>query len=159
MTDLIFAPEPEIEKAEDKEPWTVLVADDEGTVHLVTEMVLRNFKFQDRPVKLISTYSGEETIDVMSKEHNIAVILLDVIMESITAGLDVVSAVREKLNNNEVRIILRTGQAGVATISEVIKQYDINGYKKKENLTNEKLQNTVTLALRAYNDIQRSKEK
>ncbi len=151
-------------KKEDKEengvdPWIVLIADDEGTVHLGTEMVLKDFKFQDKPIKLLSAYSGAQTIEKLKEEPNIAVILLDVVMENIHACLDTVDFIRKNLNNHEVRIILRTGQAGTATISEIIKQYDINGYKKKENLTAERLQDTVLLALRAYHDIQLAKEK
>lgn len=157
MSKLKFAPATKIKK-ELQEPWLVLIADDEGTVHLVTEMVLKDFRFDDKPIKLISAFSGEQAIEKLKEEPKIAVVLLDVVMENITAGLDVVNEVRDTLNNNEVRIVLRTGQAGVATVSDIIKQYDINDYKNKENLTHEKLQDTVTLALRSYRDIQMIKE-
>ena len=158
MEKIKFAPEVE-ELIDDEEPWIVLIADDEGTVHLVTEMVLKDFKFQNRSVKLLSAFSGEQTIDRLKEEPKIAVILLDVVMENITAGLDAVTAIRNSLKNHEVRIILRTGQAGINTISDIIRQYDINGYEKKEYLTHRKLQDTIILALRAYRDIQQAKEK
>jgi CheY-like chemotaxis protein len=158
MGKLKFAPEDNTIR-EEKEPWIVLIADDEGTVHLVTEMVLKEFRFDDRPVKLISAFSGEQALEKLKEEPNIALILLDVVMESITAGLDIVNTIRGDQDNKEVRIILRTGQAGIAKISEIIRQYDINGYKKKEHLTHENLQNTVILALRAYKDLQVVKER
>lgn len=158
MAELRFAKKTDENKNID-EPWIVLVADDEGTVHLVTEMVLKDFKFNDKPIKMLSAYSGQQTIDILKDEPRIAVILLDVVMENINAGLDVVDIIRNTLDNHEVRIILRTGQSGTATVSDIIKQYDINGYKNKENLTSDRLQDTVLLALRSYHDIQRAKNK
>lgn len=158
MAELKFAKDLNENKITD-EPWIVLVADDEGTVHLVTEMVLKNFRFNDKSVKMLSAYSGQQTIDMLKDEPKIAVILLDVVMENINAGLDVVNIIRNTLHNHEVRIILRTGQSGTATVSDIIKQYDINGYKSKENLTADKLHDTVLLALRSYHDIQRAKDK
>jgi len=155
MSELKFAKN--TNKKEEKEPWIVLIADDEGTVHLVTEMVLQNFRFNDKPIKLLSAYSGQQTVEMIKEEPKIAVILLDVVMENITAGLDTVDVIRNTLQNHEVRIILRSGQAGTATVSDIIRQYDINGYKSKQNLTADKLQDTVLLALRSYHDIQRCK--
>ncbi len=158
MSELKFAKSVNIDD-KTEEPWIVLVADDEGTVHLVTEMVLKDFKFNDKPIKMLSAYSGQQTIDMLKDEPRIAVILLDVVMEHVNAGLDVVNIIRNILDNHEVRIILRTGQSGTATVSDIIKQYDINGYKNKENLTADRLQDTVLLALRSYHDIQRAKNK
>jgi len=154
MSELKFAQHTVIKK--EKDPWIVLVADDEGTVHLVTEMVLKNFKFKDKSIKLLNAYTGKQAIDILKEEPKIAVILLDIVMENINAGFDTVNTIRNTLKNHEIRIILRTGHAGTATISDIIKQYDINGYKDK-NLTAEKLQNTVLLALRSYYDLQRLK--
>ncbi len=157
MSKLKFAPKKV--KEEIKDFWTVLIADDEGTVHMVTEMVLKDFTFDNKSLKFINAYSGKQTIEKLKENDNIAVILLDVVMETINAGLNVVSVVRDKLQNHEVRLVLRTGQSGTAKISEIIKQYDINDYKKKEHLTTNKLQDTVLFALRAYRDIQDAKLK
>jgi len=41
-------------------------------------------------------------------------VLLDVIMETDQAGLDLVEFIRDTLKNETVRIILRTGQPGQA---------------------------------------------
>ena len=52
--------------------------------------------------------------------------------------------------NRLVQIILRTGQPGQAPERDVIRQYDINDYKSKTELTALKLYTAVTSALRAY---------
>lgn len=42
-------------------PQVVVVADDGEMVHLVTDFVLKDLTFEDRPVKLLNTSSAEET--------------------------------------------------------------------------------------------------
>lgn len=60
---------------------------------------------------------------------------------------------RSVLKNDLVRIILRTGQPGLALEEEVIVKYDINDYKTKTELTRQKLFTTIITALRAYRDL------
>jgi CheY-like chemotaxis protein len=88
------------------------------------------------------------------REHaDIAIILMDVVMETEHAGLEAVRVIREVLGNRHVRIILRTGQPGSAPEREVITRYDINDYKEKTELTAEKLFTTVYTGLSAYRDL------
>jgi hypothetical protein len=81
---------------------------------------------------------------------DIAVVLLDVVMETEEAGLDLVSFIRNELKNETVRVILRTGQPGQAPERRVIVDYDINDYKAKTELTADKLFTTLTAALRSF---------
>ena len=71
----------------------------------------------------------------------------------IIRGLDLVKYIREVLNNNLTRIILRTGQPGKAPLRKVITDYEINDYKEKNELTADKLYVAVTAALRSYEDL------
>jgi signal transduction histidine kinase len=89
---------------------------------------------------------------------DIAVILLDVVMETDDAGLKLVDFIRTQLKNEAVRIILRTGQPGQAPERQVIVDYDINDYKAKTELTADKLFTSLTAALRSYQQIQRMVE-
>lgn len=134
-------------------PWKVLVADDEEEVHAVTRMVLSGFAFEGRKLELLGAYSGEETRAMLREHPDIAIILLDVVMEEDDAGLAVVKFIREELQNRFVRIILRTGQPGQAPERRVTMEYDINDYKEKTELTAQKLFTTITSALRAYRDL------
>ncbi len=150
---LFYENEPNPSQEHVAAPWKVLIADDEEEVHAVTHMVLSGFAFDDRSLQLLDAYSGEETC-VMLKEHpDVAVILLDVVMEEDNSGLVVVKFIREELKNSFVRIILRTGQPGQAPERRVTMEYDINDYKEKTELTAQKLFTTVTAALRAYRDL------
>ena len=135
------------------EPWNVLIVDDEPDIHHVTRLALANITFLGRPLNLMSCYSGAEALQFLRTHEDVALVLLDVVMESEDAGLRVARAIREDLGNRHIRIILRTGQPGVAPERQVIESYDINDYKAKTELTRDKLFTSVLGTLRSYNDI------
>ena len=130
--------------------WKILIVDDDDEVHKLTKIVLRDYQFEERAVQIYSAYSGIEAIEFMSEQQDIALVLLDVVMETDNAGLECARNIREKLHNDMVRIILRTGQPGQAPEEEVIKNYDINDYKSKTELTVQSLFTAITSALRTY---------
>ena len=74
-------------------------------------------------------------------------------METTDAGLQLVKYIRETLQNPFVRIVLRTGQPGHAPEKEVIIRYEINDYKNKTELTDQKLFTLVTASLRSYEHV------
>ena len=65
---------------------------------------------------------------------------------------------RQDLDNQFTRIVLRTGQPGQAPEERVIVNYDINDYKEKTELDRTKLFTTTFAALRAYRDIMKVEE-
>ena len=151
-------PEPETRTAEQAEPpdasWKIIIADDEHDVHEVTKMALAGIEFFGKKVQLLSSFSARETVELLSRNPDTAVILLDVVMEEDDAGLKAVKKIREKLENRQVRIILRTGQPGKAPEKEVILNYDINSYLAKSEITAQKLFTTVIASLRAYSNLE-----
>ncbi|MDR1424398.1 MAG: DUF3369 domain-containing protein [Azoarcus sp.] len=134
--------------------WKVMIADDEPEIHTVTRLALSGFAFAGRELELISAYSGEEAKRLIVEHPDTAMVLLDVVMETEDAGLNVVRFIREKLNNSMTRIILRTGQPGQAPERKVIIEYDINDYKTKTELTAQKLFTSLVAGLRAYADLE-----
>ncbi len=130
--------------------WRVLVVDDEEAVHRLTQMVLEDYTFENRSLEVLTAYSGNEAIRIMEQEKDIALIMLDVVMETDDAGLEVVRHVRGVLKNDIVQIVLRTGQPGLAPPQEIIAEYDINSYNSKVELTAQKIFTIVTASLRAY---------
>ena len=138
---------------DDVQPWNILIVDDEAGVHDVTTFALKRFMFDDRPLKFFHAYSSIEGEKILSEHNDIAVILLDVVMETEHAGLDLVKIIRRNMKNETTRIVLRTGQAGKAPEYKVIRDYDINDYKTKTELTANKLSTLVFSTLRAYRDI------
>ena len=131
-------------------PWRILIVDDDVDVHVVTKFALSSANFQGRRLSFLHAYSGKEALAILRDTPDIAMVLLDVIMETDDAGLRVARQVREELHNDLVRIVLRTGQPGQAFEHGVIVDYDINDYWCKADLTTRKLFTTVISSLRAY---------
>jgi serine phosphatase RsbU (regulator of sigma subunit) len=114
---------------------------------------LGDYQYKGQKIKFIDAYTGDEAVQRLMENPDTALILLDVVMESNEAGLKAVEKIRNELNNQFVRIVLRTGQPGQAPEEEVILKYDINDYKNKTELTDKKLFTTITTSLRSFSDI------
>jgi len=134
-------------------PWNVLVVDDEEQVHNITTLVLGRYQFEDRKLNFIHAYSAQEAREILNSHDDIALVLLDVVMESDQAGLHLAKYIRQDLKNKFTRIVLRTGQPGQAPEESVIADYDINDYKDKTELTATKLKTLMYSTLRSYRDI------
>src|SRR5262245_9114394 len=139
-------------------PWKVAVIDDDPAVHDGTRYALYDYVLNGQKLDILSAYSADEGRHLLRNHADIAVVLLDVVMETDSAGLDLVGFIREELKNETVRIILRTGQPGQAPERRVIVDYDINDYKAKTELTADRLFTAMTAALRSYQQIQRMVE-
>jgi CheY-like chemotaxis protein len=134
-------------------PLRVLVVDDEPDVAAVTRLSLKGMRHGGRPIELITASTGAAAVEAMRIQPDIAVILLDVVMETDTAGLDACRAIRDDLGNRFVRILLRTGQPGIAPERSTIDDYDIDGYLPKTELTTNRLYVAVRTALKAYEEL------
>ena len=151
---LVFAEEdterPGTTEAALEEPWTVLVVDDEEDVHAVTKLVLETLEYAGRGVALLHAFSAECAREIIDTTPNIALIFLDVVMESDDAGLQLVDYIRNERKDSRVRIILRTGQPGHAPERRVVSDYEIDDYRSKAELTSMKLYTSAVTALRSY---------
>ncbi|WP_432472771.1 response regulator [Amphritea sp. HPY] len=139
-------------------PWKVLVVDDEEGIHGITRMIFRGYEFEQRPIELISAMSGAQARELLAQHPDIALALLDVVMETDHEGLQLVDHIRNDLNNQDIRIILRTGHPGYAPEAQVIVNYDINDYLSKAELSASRLLTSVVVALRSYRDIQSARQ-
>lgn len=132
--------------------WSILIVDDESIIHDVLSMNLRDMQFDGKGVNLISTFSATEAKNIISINPHIAVVILDVMMEKDDAGLDLVRYIREVHNNADIRILLHTGQPGIAPKKHVADRYDIDAYLDKNISDNEDCYVAVKLALKSYRD-------
>jgi len=136
-----------------KRSWKILIVDDEPDVHTATALAIRDLRYRERGLQLLNAYSAHEAKEILRQEQDIALVLLDVVMETDDAGLQLVQQIRQELDITTTRIVLRTGQPGQAPEQEVILNYDINDYKTKTELTVQKLFTTVIASLRAYENL------
>ena len=133
--------------------WKVLIVDDDADVHQATVLALSKAQIQGRRIRFLHAYSAQQAVECLREESNVAAILLDVVMEQDSAGLNLVRTIREDLGLSDLRIILRTGQPGTAPEIAVIRDYDINDYKTKSELSRNSLYSTLTASIRSYEQI------
>lgn len=144
-----------VEEDQSARKWKIAVIDDDHAVHEGTRFALSDYNLNGQGLEILSAYSAAEGRILMREHPDVAAVLLDVIMETDVAGLELVEFIRNEIKNETVRIILRTGQPGQAPERRVIVQYDINDYKAKTELTADKLFTSLTAALRSYQQLER----
>ncbi len=130
--------------------WKVLLVDDEPAVHQVSQLILADLQFDGRGIELLSAHSAAQAREVLARERDVALVLLDVVMETDDAGLALVQHIREQRRDHLVQLVLRTGQPGAAPEREVVLRHEINGYWLKTDLTAQRLRSIVISALRTY---------
>jgi signal transduction histidine kinase len=138
--------------------WVIAVIDDDPAVHDGTRYALASYTLDGRGLEILTARSAAEARVLLAERRDVAVVLLDVVMETDDAGLQLVDYIRRDLRQETVRIILRTGQPGQAPERRIIVDYDINDYKAKTELTADKLFTSLTAALRAYQQLKRLDE-
>lgn len=155
--ELSFAPEsteaPPPSACTQPPPWKVLVIDDEPEILAITQLALAGLMLDGRTIGILSASSAVQARQIFRNDTDIAVVLLDVVMEQEHAGLDLARWIREELGNRATRIVLRTGQPGLAPEQRVMIEYDINDYRSKTELTAQRLVTTILGGLRSYRDL------
>ena len=133
----------------------VVLVDDEPDVHEITRLALRNFRIYGLPVRLLSASSKAEGIELLNSLKvgradisRASVAIIDVVMETDHAGLELCAYIREVMKNRSMQLYVRTGQPGVAPERSVIDQYDIQGYLAKSEATEDKLYTLVKAGVR-----------
>jgi|TARA_B100000745_G_scaffold300560_1_gene255291 CheY-like chemotaxis protein len=138
------------------EPWHILIVDDESLIHDITRMALEDIEFNDKTLAFDSAYSAKEAMAKLSQGKEYAVVLLDVVMETLDAGFDVVKHLRGELGNTATRIIMRTGQPGDMAEEQAVRDYGISDYRLKSELTVQKLKLVMYSNLRTYSEMKQA---
>ncbi len=133
--------------------WRILIVDDEPDIHAITRLALIGFEFDNSPLDIISAYSKAEAETILRANPDIAMAMIDIVMETDDAGLQLVDVIRNQMDNQLIRLVVRTGQPGVAPEKDIINRYDIDDYKEKNELTETKTYTTLRLALKAYQNL------
>jgi len=137
----------------DSNQWKVLLVDDEPDVHEITRIGLKRFAYDGKSLKLISAYSAKQAREILQNDHNFTAAMIDVVMETEQAGLDLVRFIREEMGLSHIRLIIRTGQPGKAPEQFVIDNFDIDDYKEKTDLTTLKMYTMFRNSIKSYRDI------
>jgi len=130
--------------------WKVLIVDDDESVQVITKVSLQNIKIKDKPLELFSAKNLQEAKELLHLHDDFALAIIDVVMETPTAGLELVDYIRHILKNKMLRVVIRTGQPEKVPEIDIFEHYDINDYKEKTDLTVQKLYTMVRSAILQY---------
>lgn len=133
--------------------WKILVVDDSVSVRTMTRLSLDGFTYRNRGLELLEAASAAEAQALLTAHQDVAVAIIDVVMETDHAGLDLVRWIRTDRQNLLIRLVIRTGQAGLHPASAILADYEINDYWEKTELTFSRLHTSLTTSLRGYEDL------
>lgn len=132
--------------------WQVLLVDDEQDVHSITGLILKKKRWRRIPFELTSAYSQAEAMEILQNQRDFHVALVDVVMEKDSSGLELCEYIRKHCPSS-MRIVLRTGQPGLAPEENILNEYDIDYYLAKSDATPAKLYSVIRACLRSSQDI------
>lgn len=133
--------------------WRCLIVDDDEGVHQALVFAMNGLIVEGGRIEWLHARSAGAAREILAHEHDIAVIILDVVMEHERAGLDLVRAIRSELGLRDTRIVLHTGQPGFAPEIAAIRDYDINDYRTKSELTRNHVYTCLASAIRTFRQI------
>jgi len=137
----------------ESKPWKILIVDDDEDVHEITRLALRRRSWRARHFETTHARSAKEGKQLL-KTYGMAfqVAVVDVVMETDQAGLELCQYIRSTFGS-QVRIVLRTGQPGVAPEEHVLNYYDIDTYLAKSTTTEDSLFAAIRSSLRTLEDL------
>lgn len=140
---------------DDSAPWKVLIVDDEPDVIKTSQDALFDVVVLERGLHFLSASSAADAEALLLQHPDIAVVLLDVVMERLQSGLELVDRIRKIHLNPGVKIILRTGKSGKEPELDVVYRYAIDDYIDKGSATRHQLITAVITAIRSFEQFKR----
>lgn len=153
MANLNFSKSSQSQTKIKKNRQKILIVDDDRSVHDITNMALESMNFSDFELEVLTAYTSEDAKILLDEHDDIALALIDVVMETPEAGLELVDYIRKELKNDFIRLIIRTGQANDFPPMHVIQHYDINDFKEKTELTLERLYTTIRTSVKQFQQL------
>jgi diguanylate cyclase (GGDEF)-like protein len=147
-----YAPVPLQASASGRE-WRILVVDSDPDVHAAFRLALEGHTLFGRPLVFLYARSGTQARNLLRREKDLAVVVLDAVTDGTGAGLDLVDFIRYTAGLRNSRIVLRTGRPGQAPDLETLLRYDINDCRTKTELTPDRLLAIVVTAVRSYEQL------
>ena len=133
--------------------WKVLIVDDEPDVHQDSKLVLDGFEFQGAGLELLFAYSYENAKQVLSEHRNVSIALIDMVMESKDAGIQLAKYIRDDQNNAQIQLALRIEQASEKPQQSIITNYAISDCIDKSQCASGNLKQLISTLLSRYQNL------
>ncbi len=133
--------------------WKVLLADDDVLFHKIGRALLDGVEFDKHNIEIFTSHDYQSTCNFLNENPDTALLILDMYMDDADTGYRVIEYVRHELKNNELRILLHTGDTTIESEGTALDKYAISGYLNKSKADNSQLLIKAKLAIRSYRDI------
>lgn len=156
-----FSPEVTKDVVTSTQVWKVLSVEDDAHYQASLVNILDGFEVMGHQVQMLTASSAYRAAEIIADTPDLAVALLDVVMEHDEAGLQLVDTIRQVLGNSALRVILLTGQPGMAPFNDVMQRYDIDEYWQKTDITADKIRSVVAAHIRtwsAYHELESARK-
>jgi diguanylate cyclase (GGDEF)-like protein len=130
--------------------YKILIVDDDAVIHQITELLLLEMNFIDFNLEVLTAYSAKEARVLLDSNKDIALALIDINMETSSAGLELIDYIRNELKYNLIRLVLRTSEIDKYPAINIIQEYDINDYIDKASVGKSRLFTTIRSSLNQY---------
>ena len=133
--------------------WKVLIVDNRPSVHKSTKILLDQLSFAGKRFTGIESCSLKESQEILRSETDIAIVLMDVEIDGEDIGLDLISFIKKELQNEKIRIVLRTGYPDLLPEENITKIYHIDGCLPEEQVSLKQFEFVIIGAIETYNQI------
>lgn len=130
--------------------WKLLVVDTDPQVHENVRQALADYRFDNGRVEILSAGSAGDARALLGEHADIAVVLLEAVLETDTAGLELIPYIRQELANPYTRVIVCTAHPDRVPEDKVVEAYDVNDYRTRAHFTADRLRTSLTMAVRTY---------
>lgn len=138
-------------------PWPVLLVDDDDAVLMVSALAFDGQEVDGRPLEVLTARSAAEAREVLTRRTDVAVAVIDVVMESEEAGLALIDWAHGRDALAAMRVVIRTGQPGRVPEGPLRARPDVHDYWPKAELTATQARARLAAQLRAHSDARRAR--
>ncbi len=129
--------------------WRVLVVDDDPCVLDVTQMTLEGMTVDGNPLSLTLLASASDALGALGQQ-TFALVIVDVVMETQRAGLELVEALRADRRHALTQIVVRTGEPAACPEAVVVSDFEINDYWPKTEMRASRMRASIAGLIRAH---------
>jgi len=124
--------------------YLLLIVDDNADVHEATRIALQGQIVNGKRLRFMSAYSGREAILMVDKHIPFDLVLLDMVMETPNAGMEVAQNIQARLDlKHTPAIVMRSGQPGMFKDKDVDDNIWFDEFMLKSRVTQQYLRDIV----------------
>ena len=134
--------------------WKLLTVHSNASANKATKLVVEKLSFMDKQFCVLEAFSLKKAKRILLKNTDIAIVIIPVILERKSKGIELIHFIRRDLKNKKIRIILRTGYPNSLPEKEVTKGYEIDSCLSEEDPDEDQLKFTVLNTIQIYHQTQ-----